>query len=124
MRDVHAFAQRWAEAFCKAIQIVYDLLPENETIRIRAFIVPAGQAALPVRRNQTKTVPAVVAPAFELPVALEHDMLDPLLHQIPTDGKTGLAASDDENWDVWYGVVGHNKPFHGIERQVTLASAG
>lgn len=124
MRDVHPFADRWAEAFCKAIQIVYDFLSEHEAIWIRSLIVPAGQPALPVWCDQTETVPAIVAPAFELSVALENDMLDPFLHQIPTDRKTSLAASDDENWNVRYSIVGHNKPFHDIERQVTLASAG
>ncbi len=119
MRDVHPFTDRRVEAFCKAIQIVYDLLPEHETIGIRAFIVPARQAALPIRCDQTETVPAIVAPAFELTVALENDVFDSFLHQIPTDRKASLAAPDDENWYVRYDGVGHNEPFHDIERQVT-----
>ncbi|MNL22055.1 hypothetical protein D3C87_1433790 [compost metagenome] len=124
MRDVHPLAQWRIEAFGKTVQVIDDFLFQHEAVRIRAFVGPAWQPALPVWRDQTEAVPAIVAPTLEPLTALKNDMLDPFLHEIPTDRKTSLAASDDENWNVRYSIVDHNKPFHDIERQVTLASTG
>jgi hypothetical protein len=78
----HTLAQRGLETVTKAFDVLYNLVLDHETGRIVAPIGKIRQLALPVRRHQTETVPAVLFPGVEPLVALKHDVIDACLAQV------------------------------------------
>jgi len=91
------FSHRRIEGRHKCIDIIADLVPQHEAMRMRSLIGETRQLALPVRSYKTEAVPSLAAPDVPRTVLFENNMIDAAVGQEPADGKVGLATSDHGN---------------------------
>ena len=80
-----------------------DLGHRHEAVGIGAVVAIAGQAALPVRRQQPQRVPALAAPGVRHLAALEHDVIDRALAEAAARRQPGVPGADDDRRDVFDG---------------------
>ena len=70
------------------------------TVWIRTVVAIAGQASLPVRRQQAQGVPALAPPGVGDLTAIEHEMIDPVLDEAAARRQSGVTCPDDDRRDV------------------------
>ena len=68
---------------------------------------PVGKPHRPIRKLKSEAIPALTSPALGYPPAFEHQMRTSALAQHVAHGQAGLAAADDEGFDIVrdHGVV-------------------
>jgi len=71
-----------------------------EAIGIIALIAIAGQATLPIGRQQAQRIPALGAPGIRHLAALEQHMIDAALAEAAADRQAGVTGADDDGGDV------------------------
>ena len=101
--DRDAAPDRRIEAAHVVVEIGDDLVLDHEAIGIVAPIGMAGQGALPVRRDQAETVPALVSPGVAGRVAIQQHMIDIGALEMPAQRQSGLAGADDRHRDMRHG---------------------
>jgi hypothetical protein len=75
------------------------LAHRHVAVRIGAVVAKAGQAALPVRREQPQRVPALAPPGVRNFPALEHQMIDRPLGEAAARREAGMPGADDDRRD-------------------------
>ena len=92
-------------------EITGELGRSHIAVGIVAMVRPAGKPGHPVRRQQSQRIPPLAAPALGNLPALQHGMLDAVLHEAMTHRQSGLAGADDDDWNVVHGLLpGLNSP--------------
>src|SRR6185503_16082254 len=76
-----------------------DLGRRHVTVGIGSRITIAGQAGLPVRRQEAERVPALVPPRVRDLAALEHDVLDAVRGERAAHREAGMPGTDDDSVD-------------------------
>ncbi len=74
-RDIHAGADRCTRDLGEALDELGHFAHRHVAVRFQPLIAKAGQAALPVGREQPQGVPAFAAPGVRHLAALEHDVI-------------------------------------------------
>ena len=94
-------AMHWQlEALDVVVEVLDDVRFRHEAIRIVAVVFRARHAHLEVGRYQREGIPALMAPCMRnRSRSFQHNMPPPFLLQVITDGKTSLAATDDDGID-------------------------
>jgi hypothetical protein len=82
-----------------------ELRDRHEAVRVVAVVRQAGQARLPVRRQQPQRVPALGAPGVRDLAALEHDVVHAAPRQDVADREAGVAGPDDDDRDVRHRAI-------------------
>ena len=91
--DLHRNAKNFRE-------IINDFAGGHESVRIRALVVKARQAALKVGREQAQRIPPLAPPRIGDVAALEHDVIDRPVGEKPARGEAGVAGPDDHRGDA------------------------
>src|SRR5690606_4149872 len=97
--DVHAGADRGAGERGVALDELDHLGHGHVAVRVRAVVVVARQAALPVRGEETEGVPALPPPGVRHLTALEHDVVDRPFAEEVARREAGVAGPDDDRGD-------------------------
>ncbi len=98
-RHRDAAADRGADEFGIGLDVFDDVARSRERIRIAVRKREVRQPHRPVRKLEFQPVPALAAPAFGDPVALEHQVRKPALLQPVAHHEASLAAADHERLD-------------------------
>ena len=76
----------------------------------------AGQATLPVRREQPQRLPALAPPGVRYVSTLDQDMVDRALREKPARGEAGVTGPDDDRRQLLYVLTTSTVTFTGFVR--------
>ena len=97
--DVHAGADGGAGERGEALDELDHLGHGHVAVRVRAVVVEARQAALPVRGEEAEGVPALPPPGVRHLTAFEHDVVDRPFAEEVARREAGMAGPDDDRGD-------------------------
>jgi hypothetical protein len=81
----------------EAVQVRDDLVFLHEAVRVGPVVGMPRQRTLPVRRDEAKRVPALVAPRVGNGVLFEHEMIDARLLEEVAHREPRLPAAHDDH---------------------------
>ena len=102
-RDGGVRAHRRARHAGEARDELDHLAHRHVAVGIGAVVAIAGQAALPVGRQQPQRVPALAPPGVRHLAALEHHVIDRPLGETPARREAGVPGPDDDRGDAFDG---------------------
>ncbi len=97
LHDARVVLDGRPERRCVVFEVRRDFAGRHVSVGVGARVVEPWQTRLPVRRQKPQGVPPLAAPPFGDAAALEDDVVDAGLDEVPAHREPGLTAADNDH---------------------------